>query len=247
MNNVKKFLISGLSTTEEYNKASKLLNNEQDTLDTMAGQVNLVQAKETKGSPSVDILKKLGLQIEMANEKEISLVKNMLKSNANRVTNVFKVKNINTENQFKKQISKVKNKKTTLFFHGSRNQNWFNILQTGLLIRPSGAIHTGSMFGDGIYFANKAQKAIGYSSLRGSYWAHGNDNKGYLGVFETHIGNQKHIHRHDSSCYSLSKRKLQKDGFDSVYAHGGADLRNDEFIVYSPEQCTIQFIVEMKN
>jgi hypothetical protein len=36
-------------------------------------------------------------------------------------------------------------------------------MQTGLLIRPSGAI-SGSMFGDGIYFADKAQKSIGYSS-----------------------------------------------------------------------------------
>jgi poly [ADP-ribose] polymerase len=43
-------------------------------------------------------------------------------------------------------------------------------MQTGLLIRPSGAVHTGSMFGDGIYFADKAQKSIGYSSLSGSHW-----------------------------------------------------------------------------
>jgi hypothetical protein len=41
--------------------------------------------------------------------------------------------------------------KERLYWHGSRNENWFNIMQTGLLIRPSGAVHTGSMFGDGIY------------------------------------------------------------------------------------------------
>jgi poly [ADP-ribose] polymerase len=37
------------------------------------------------------------------------------------------------------------------------------------MIRPSGAVYTGSMFGDGIYFADKAAKSIGYSSLSGSY------------------------------------------------------------------------------
>ena len=71
------------------------------------------------------------------------------------------------------------------------------------MIRPSGAIHTGSMFGDGIYFANKAQKSIGYSSLRGSYWTNGGSNKGYLALFDVHVGNQKHIKTHDSSCYKL--------------------------------------------
>ena len=30
-----------------------------------------------------------------------------------------------------------------------------------------------------------------------------------------------------------------KDGFDSVYAHCGADLRNDEFIIYNPVQYNI--------
>ena len=101
------------------------------------------------------------------------------------------------------------------------------------------------MFGDGIYGANKAQKSIGYTSYRGSYWASGNSSNAYLAVFDFHVGNQKHITNHTYDCYSLNKSKLERDGFDSVYAHGGADLRNDEFIVYDAHQVTIKYLVEI--
>jgi len=83
--------------------------------------------------------------------------------------------------------------------------------------------------------------------LRGSYWTGGNDNKGFIGIFEFHTGKQKKLKRHDSSCYSLSRQKLTKEGYDSVFAMGGIDLRNDEFIVYDKSQCTIRYILEMKN
>jgi poly [ADP-ribose] polymerase len=144
-------------------------------------------------------------------------------------------------------LEKALDKKKRLYFHGSRNENWFNILQTGLLIRPSGAVHTGSMFGDGIYFADKAQKSIGYTSLNGSYWARGGDNKAFLALFDVHLGKQKEILHHDSSCYSLSDKVLKKDGYDSVFAKGGADLRNNEFIVYNSAQCTVSHLIEIGN
>jgi poly [ADP-ribose] polymerase len=115
------------------------------------------------------------------------------------------------------------------------------------MIRPSGAVYTGSMFGDSLYFASKSQKSIGYTSLRGSYWANGGDNKAFLALFDVHIGEQKHIYKHDSSCYKLNYKDLQAEGFDSVYAHGGADLRNDEFMVYSPQQCTISHLIEISS
>ena len=102
-------------------------------------------------------------------------------------------------------------------------------------------------FGDGIYFADKAQKSIGYTSLRGSYWAHGGDSNAFLALFDVHLGKQKEILHHTSSCYSLSKKVLDKEGFDSVFAKGGADLRNNEYIVYDPSQCTISHLVEISN
>ena len=38
---------------------------------------------------------------------------------------------------------------------------------------------------------------------------------------------------------------MDKDGYDSVYAQGGADLRNDEFIIYEAEKCTVKYLVEI--
>jgi poly [ADP-ribose] polymerase len=44
----------------------------------------------------------------------------------------------------------------------------------------------------------------------------------------------------------LSLSQLIKKGeYDSVFAHGGYDLRNNEFIIYSEPQCTIKYLVEV--
>jgi len=226
----------------------------------MAGQVELIkQQKEAAAKAKVDadkptkskkkditILDQMGLSIEVEKDDEvIALVKKLMGSNVNQMKRVYKVVNNKTQVKFNNHYTKAEVKKKRLYWHGSRNENWFNILQTGLLIRPSGAVHTGSMFGDGIYFADKAQKSIGYTSLRGSYWAHGGGDKAFLALFDVHLGKQKEILHHDSSCYKLSDKVLQKEGYDSVFAKGGADLRNNEFIVYNSAQCTVSHLIEI--
>jgi len=258
MSDVRDHLIKSADKKADVDFAKNLLSNEQDTLDTMAGQVKLIKqqresAKDAKcgdkdgvKTQDITILEQMGLTAEVETDKDsLELVNKLMGNNAHQVKRILKVINKKTQKVFDANFKKAKNKKRRLYWHGSRNENWFNIIQTGLMIRPSGAIHTGSMFGDGIYFADKAQKSIGYSSLRGSYWAGGSANKGYLALFDVHLGNQKEILHHNSSCYSLSKKVLGKDGYDSVFAKGGADLRNNEFIVYDGAQCTIAYLVEL--
>lgn len=258
MDNVKYHLMSEIKDDNSLEQAQRLLNNEQSALDTMAGQVQLIkqqraaakEAVEEKAtgnkSKSLTILEQMGLTIEVENDKDtLELITKLLGPNAKQAKKVYKVKNLKTQVIYDKHLEKALDKKKRLYFHGSRNENWFNILQTGLLIRPSGAVHTGSMFGDGIYFADKAQKSIGYTSLNGSYWARGGDNKAFLALFDVHLGKQKEILHHSSSCYSLSKKVLDKEGYDSVFAKGGADLRNNEFIVYDSAQCTVSHLIEI--
>jgi poly [ADP-ribose] polymerase len=258
MRDVRDFLIEATDTKSDLDIAKELLINEQDTLDTMAGQVSLIKQQKTAnvivdGDDAIDtdditILEQMGLSAEEETDQEaIDLVMKLLGPNKNQAKKIIKVKNNKTQASFDSNLKKAKNKKTRLYWHGSRNENWFNIIQTGLMIRPSGAVHTGSMFGDGIYFADKAQKSLGYSSLSGSYWAKGGSNKGYLALFDVHLGNQKEILHHNSSCYSLSKSVMNREGFDSVFAQGGADLKNNEFIVYDGNQCTIAYIIEIGN
>lgn len=255
MDNVRDYLVNEINDAKALENAQKFIGQEQSTLDTMAGQVQLLkqqkaiaEAPEDEQVDQITILDQMGLSVEVEEDKEtLALVSKLMGPNAHQVKKVFKVVNTKTQKIFDTYYEKAKVKKRRLYWHGSRNENWFNILQTGLLIRPSGAVHTGSMFGDGIYFADKAQKSIGYSSLRGSYWTKGGDDKAFLALFDVHLGNQKEILHHTSSCYSLSANVLKKDDFDSVFAKGGADLRNNEYIVYNAAQCTVSHLVEIGN
>ena len=259
MDNVKNHLFAEIKDKSSLESAQRLLDQEQSALDTMAGQVQLIKQQKEAIQQAADdkakdkkskktILDQMGISVETETDKEtLTLITKLLGQNAHQAKKIFKVKNLKTQAKYDAHLKKAEVKKKRLYFHGSRNENWFNILQTGLLIRPSGAVHTGSMFGDGIYFADKAQKSIGYTSLRGSYWAHGGDNKAYLALFEVHLGKQKEILHHNSDCYKLSDKVLKKEGYDSVFAKGGADLRNNEYIVYNPAQCTVSHLIEIGN
>ncbi len=250
MKDVRDHLFNAVTDKSSLKDAKELIANEQDTLDTMAGQVKLLKQKanlgKTIGKANTTVLDQMGITIEVETDAtQLELIYKLLGPNKSQVKRIFRVNNPKTENTFKTRFDKAKVKKKRLYWHGSRNENWFNLLQTGLLIRPAGAVHTGSMFGDGIYFADKAQKALGYSSLRGSYWTKGNANKGYLALFDVHVGNQKEILHHDSSCYSLCESKLKQGDYDSVFAKGGADLRNNEYVIYNTQQCTITHLMEL--
>jgi len=232
-----------ISNNWDEKRIEKLIVSEQDTLDSMAGQV-LAQNVDSEGSGG--LLEALGLSIEhVSDSKEIDRVKNMMGDKSRHFYRLFKVTNKKTKDKYDLFKERVNNEQ--LLWHGSRNQNWYNIIQTGLLIRPSGAIYTGSMFGDATYFSNMCRKAMNYTSLSGSYWAKGSDNRAFMALFNAKLGKQKHIYKHDHSCYSLNWDKINKEGFDSVYAHGGADLINDEFCAYRTDQCTIKYIVELRS
>jgi len=253
MKDVRNHLFNPIIDKESLTRANNLISKEQDTLDSMGGQVQLIKQQreanklnEGVSAKQINILDQIGVSMKhITDVNVIKKVKDLMGSDANLFVNVYEVVNNKTQVNFDKEIRDAKNKKTMLLWHGSRNQNWFNIIQTGLLIRPSNAVHTGSMFDDGIYFASKFRKSLGYTSLSGSYWAGGNQNKAYLALYDVHMGNELHIHRHDSSCYTISK-KVKAEGYDSVFAHSGADLRNDEMIVYSANKCTVKYLVEVK-
>lgn len=251
MKQVKDHLIStDIKASELKDRKNEIISSEQDTLDVMAGQVKLnkTDSNDTQVDDTVtneqDILDVSGLEVdEVTDVKIIDMIKSKMQTDSSRLQKVYEVINKETQKLFDTHIKDAKHKDTDLLWHGSRNENWWSIITTGLKIRPSNATHTGSMFGNSCYFANKAKKSIGYSSLRGSYWAGGSDNEGLLALYEVHLGNQKHIYKHDSSCYDLNYKSIQKDGFDSVYAHGGIDLINDEFMVYNHDQSTIKYLV----
>lgn len=243
MGNVADYLASENADKEE---VSKIIDKEQSILDTLAGQVSLqekeVENKSENKGDTTNLLDQMGVEVKhVTDEKTIQMVKKLMGESSNLFKRLFEVKNYKTQKIYEQ--NQIENEE--LLFHGSKSQNYFNIIQTGLLIRPSCAAHNGSMFSDGIYFANKARKSIGYTSLSGSYWANGNSNKAYLLLFSVNLGKQKHVYKHTYECYSFTEKNIAPH--NSVFAHGGVDvLRNDEIIIYNPNRCSVKYLIEIE-
>ena len=238
MANTKDFFLTaqirGNETVE--GNAMRLLQAEQSLLDTLQSQVG----SSAQQADAID-LESLGLEIDVASKADRDRI---AKETDFMVGNqrIFRVVNKSTETSFNKGT------KHKLLYHGSKNENWMSVLQKGLLIRPSGVSTTGSMFGDGIYFANKARKSIGYTSLRGSYWASGSANKAYLAIFEVNVGKMWGVldkQTYQSWMGRLDQKQVTAKGCDTVFAKGGVDLKNDEHIVYEGGRCTIRYLIEL--
>lgn len=239
-----------VSNSSEYDKK---LSEEQSLLDTMAGQVYKPKAKiadtdsEIKASES--ILQKMGITMEDVTQDEIARIKKMLGRDSDRFVKAWSVNNLETDKAFNSFVKDYNITDTKLMWHGSRSQNFFNILKMGLKIRPANAIYTGSMFSDGLYFSTLARKSIGYTSVSGSYWARGNNNTGFMAIFEVAYGNPYTVYEHTSECYHFNFDVLQKKNppCHCVYASPEKGmLRNPEIIFYRPDQVTIRYLVEIR-
>lgn len=227
-------------------KFNERINVEQENIDVMSGQVSII--KKTADHDAKDnILSVLGLDIsDEIDSKGEELIKKLLGDDSKRLNLIYKVANSTTETKFNKDYKDSKYPERKLFWHGSRNENWWSIINSGLLLRPNAQI-SGKMFGYGIYFADKAKKSIGYTSARGSYWARGSAETAYLALYDVYLGNPMEVARHDHYMSNLDYSGLKKRGnYDSLFAKGGYDLINNEFIIYQEHQCTIKYLVEIK-
>lgn len=232
---------------------NKIISREQDLLDIMKGQVVQKQVveetKETKPINDNTILEHLGLEFEECSNKDIATIKVALGSCSDKFHKAWKVKNLRTQKRFDDFIKENNIKDVRLLFHGSRNENWWSIINSGLMLRPTNAVITGKMFGYGIYYAPKARKSLGYTSLSGSYWARGSSSSGFMALMDVAYGKPYDVYSFDSKYYNFNYEALQKNcpGANCLHAHEGNMLRNDEIIVYKEEQCTIKYLVELKN
>lgn len=259
MRRIRDYLLSENGTLEE---RERILQREQDTLDAMRGMVykpKSVQEKhqeQTEDAPEQSILDEMGIEMEDCSEEDIKKIKKLMGDSADKFHRAWRVKNLETEKVYQEFTKENKIGNVKLLCHGSRNQNWFNILKSGLLIRPAGAIVTGSMFGSMcLYFGNPEKyhggvaKSVNYTSLSGSYWAHGSDSSGFLAFFEVALGKSVDAYSFDSKYYSYDLDAIKRDDPEawSLWAHGGTNmLRNDEIVVYTTKQMTIRYLVEIR-
>ena len=260
MNKVNDYLLVSADAKEVAN----VIDREQKLYDVLLANFQTQQAatakdaNKTDGSsgtgPTETILEKFGLECEpVTDQTTIDEIKKHLGQVASKFKRAFVVVNKKTQDKYAAFMAANPNCETKLFFHGSKNENFWSILKNGLLLNPKASI-TGKMLGSGLYFANHAVKSLNYTSLQGSYWSGGNSKIGYMAIFAVAI-DPKNCYNvttasEISSCYGMTWDKLQKkqSGATYVYAHGGPGkyLRADELCIYREDQCTIRYLVELR-
>lgn len=245
MANTKDHLLIPEGFVPEYS-AKRLVADEQDNIDVMAQQVS----SQTRASTTTATT--LNITVRLATDDELTMIRNKTQGQDRQVVRAYKVDNKVTGERYASNMNDMivrgnVHTKEDMFWHGSRNENWLSIVDMGLLIRPTGVLTTGSMFGDGIYFADKFQKSRGYTSARGSYWASGMSDRGFMALFKVQVGKQYQLSRHESWCYGLSRHELRRKGdYDSIFANSAQGfLLNSEYVVYDPSQATIAFLAEI--
>lgn len=250
MTNVKDHLIEKPKNKADLSTIKDLIASEQETLDVMQGQVALQQQKTDEPQEEIDILQQLGIKVSSVKNKAIIAdIKAKMGANAHQFARAFAVEKPSSNQRFEEYVAKADNKKIEHFWHGSRNENWMSILKTDLVLRPTNAVITGKMFGYGLYFADSFQKSLNYTSLYGSYWANGNNNKAYIALYDVHVGKQLEIEKRENWCGQLTEERLKKRDktYDSVYAKKGVSLLNNEYIVYNEAQCAVRYLIELKS
>lgn len=216
-----------------------ILKRESSFLDTLRGNV-----KSNRPEESSDDMEKycqnLGLEIREVNTKEKNEIISLM-DNSERYVKAYRVVKCKQEKAFKRYAKEKGN--VRLLFHGTKNENLFSIISNKLLLNPHAAI-TGKMFGNGIYFANSgnSSKSTRYTSINGSYWAHGRSSRAYLLMYDVALGNVYNTSEHD---YAWEQKGFHQK-YDSLHAHAGKVLYNDEIITYSEDSSLIRYIIEIR-
>lgn len=215
-----------------------ILEREENLVAAMEGIIlNKTDVSANGNIPDEGFLQ-LNIQVAETTLNEAALVKKLLDPKlAGKVKTVYKIINKEHDERFRQYCKNSNIKNTKLLWHGSRNENWLSIIKNGLLLKPN-AVITGKMFGNGIYFAPKSTKSWGYTSYHNTYWANGNSNTAFMGLYETAYGRPLDV----VNAKKFTKNTLQ--GKDCVHAHAGQALLNDEIVFYDEAAMVLRYIVK---
>lgn len=145
---------------------------------------------------------------------------------------------VNVKGQKAKHVDTMKDiGNVKALFHGSGPQNILGICKHGLLMRPPGVYITGSMFGNGLYFADKSSKSEQYAFGRYGGGS-GRGNTYFMFVADVALGK---IKKYQNAQSHLTKPPA---GYDSVQGEEGYSLMHNEFIIYDLKQHILQYLIE---
>lgn len=223
-----KFLINN------YNK----LNQQKDLLGVMS---SVVKAQDSLEKTLEDKYKALNIKLKAltTRTKEYKQIEAMVNGTHSRhhnfnvnIQEIYKIEDMIGHDQFNPLKVETMN-----LFHGSRNENVLSIMQNGLKIKPKSAVHTGSMFGAGIYFASDVTKSANYCwGFNGG----GRSDTYYMFVSEVATGK---IKDYENAQPQLSSAPY---GYNSVRGVKGRSLLHDEYIVYKESRSKLKYIIEFK-
>ena len=227
-----------------------LASSKTDFEDIISREESLLMAMEgvyATHTPAVDNkasedFSKYNIKIYEATDKQKEQVLSHLSTNLQgKVKQIYRVIDAEQKAHFDAYLKAKNIKKVKQFWHGSKNCNWLSIVINRLKLNPSAAI-TGKMFGYGIYFAPSSEKSWNYTSYRGTYWANGKDDKGFMGLYACAYGSPHDVY----SAQSFTQSYLDGIGKNCVHAHAGSYLRNDEIIFYDEDAVLLNYIVEFE-
>lgn len=230
---MKKYLLNNAAILDEKDDLLKLLSDVKGTMESFTSDDFGVKYNE------------INCDFQSVDTTTFTRIKSFLENTQSnhhywklRVKNVYKVASKAQKSyiDYMKPIGNIQP-----LFHGSRPANIMGICKKGLLLRPPGAYVTGSMFGNGLYFADQSTKSSQYATARfgGSGASYGDTF--FMFVADVALGK---IKKYEDAQSHLDRAP---HGFDSVQGVKGRSLIHNEFIVYDIRQNQLQYLVEFES
>ena len=153
------------------------------------------------------------------------------------VTKIEKVTNLELEKKFEEAKSKAFGDHIDTKFHGTSDEGVDGITKNGFKMPPAKPPPgtTPGMYGQGIYFATDSSKSAQNIYTKGS---------GKLLLCQVILGKTKTVNKADPT---LTKGKLQRERCDSVFAPRNTQVKNDEFVIFNPDQALPQYIIHFSS
>lgn len=221
-------LLDTLELLEELKSGKKELKEEAEKND--LPKVFDVNIEHIKDKTTLDEI--INMYEKSKNDMHGKRVKN------SKVLNIYRISLSSQQKAFDKAEKEIGN--VHLLWHGTRVANALSIMSKGLLMpKSSPGQKIGAMFGDGLYFANQSSKSLQYCD--GLFWASGTNSKDKIYMFLASVAVGK------SQVPTGMTRKKPASGYNSYWAKAGkSGVRNDEIIVFKPEQVRLDYLLEIK-
>lgn len=250
---VPRFLGRNINNDSLILNGNKVLQ-EFDLINQMETALKMSELKETDNNEN-----SIGFNISIAPKKiqeeiirQVNATRRHSNFNSNKVKCVYQIENFEERKRYEEYsdiILKDKDKyqsehrlnyQEVDLFHGSKNSNILSILMNGIYIPPKNSkIVTARMFGNGVYGADVSTKSLNYSV---GNWNRNGINNRYKSFFCL-------LCRFSLGRVYEASRALYNGvptGYNSIYAEGGYDLANNEYIVKDNKQTTINYLIEFE-